>query len=65
MTLITQCAHCGERLEAEFFDEEKWKLEVALEVPIFEEEFECNNCKQTTIIEVYASGYKKRSNLTR
>lgn len=65
MTLITQCAHCGERLEAEFFDEEKWKLQVALEEPIFEEEFECDSCGKITMIEIYASGYKgyKKENM--
>ena len=58
MTLITQCAHCGEKLEAEFFDKEKWKLQESIDEPVLTEEFECDSCGKITMIDIYASGYK-------
>lgn len=59
MTLITQCALCGERLEVELPDEKEWKLKHALELeePILEGQSECSKCKEITFIQLYGLGY--------
>ena len=60
MEIKTNCPYCGKELVVGFFDTIVWEeMDISIDTPVREKDFECEHCGKTTTIRIYLSGGKK------